>query len=95
MDFSIKEIKVGESTITSVCEFNNGTSNVCIDGDCWVVAMGIAKKQFVTHLVGAAMEVLKKLPTTPATYKPYQKYLKTKTPTLLSMDPIKGRPQKL
>jgi hypothetical protein len=60
------------SRLTSVCEFNNGYSNLCVDDSCWVVVNGGRVSAYISR---EAMDVLMQLPHSPTLYDPYMKFI--------------------
>ena len=62
------ELKAVEKRIT-VAEFNNGYSHIAVDDHCWVIINGGKQS---SHIFIEAMDVLKKLPSCPHDYAPYQ-----------------------
>jgi len=58
--------------LTSVCAFNAGYSNLCVDDGCWIVIKGGNASAYIDR---EAMEVLMGLPHSPTLYDPYMKFI--------------------
>lgn len=75
--FEVKEIKCKSSgkTRTSIAEFNEGFSHICVDDHCYILVNGIdGNHEPVYHWHEEAVSVLKKLPDTPYNYQPYKDF---------------------
>lgn len=61
--------------LTSVCTFNNGYSNLCVDDSCWIIIGGGNPSAYISR---EAMEVLMGLPQSPSLFAPYMKFIGAK-----------------
>lgn len=75
--FQVKNIKCNTTNITytSIAQFNEGFSHICVDDHCYILVNGMDGNYTpVYHWFPEAVRILKILPDTPDNYPPYKDF---------------------